>query len=252
MENIEQIITKFEPISLEEMDSVRLLNRTDTKYLMSIEQMLKALEDMAAFYRILEIEKKRTNNYQTLYFDTPDFRFYHSHHNGKLNRRKVRFRKYLDSDLCYLEIKFKNNKERTIKKRTKAADFESVLSEKSKKFIEANSPISTQNLEPKLQNQFTRLTFVHKTAKERLTIDLRLKFKTELNNSDLSNIVIAELKQEKQSSRSDFINVMRKYHIRPMRISKYCIGTALLNKDLKINGFKPKLLALKKIANGTI
>jgi len=35
-------------------------------------------------------------------------------------------------------------------------------------------------------------------------------------------------------------------------ISKYCIGSALLNKNLKANNFKEKILTLNKIENGLV
>ena len=44
---------------------------------------------------------------------------YHDHHNGKLNRYKVRRRRYIDTDTEFLEVKLKNNKKRTIKSRIK-------------------------------------------------------------------------------------------------------------------------------------
>ena len=110
-------ISLFEPISLSEMDSVKLMNRSDTKFVFSNQTLLQTLPKLQGYYRVLEIENIRLSSYQSLYYDTEDFQFYHQHHNGKTNRNKVRYREYIDSGISFLEIKHKNNKGKTIKKR---------------------------------------------------------------------------------------------------------------------------------------
>ena len=47
------------------------------------------------------------NKYQTVYFDTPDFKNFHDHRCGKLPREKFRWRKYGDSEDEFLEKKRK-------------------------------------------------------------------------------------------------------------------------------------------------
>ncbi|PJA07387.1 MAG: hypothetical protein COX70_06865 [Flavobacteriales bacterium CG_4_10_14_0_2_um_filter_32_8] len=235
------------------MDDVKLQNRTDTKFVFEADLLPLILNDIKDNYTILEINGKRTNSYQTLYYDTKNLDCYLQHHNGKTNRIKIRFRKYIESDLNYLEIKLKNNKERTIKSRKKIDTLETILSPKSKSFIENNSFYKSEHLIPVLWNKFTRITLAHKTKKERLTIDLNLSFKSYSTNleSSISHIIIAEVKQEKASINSDFIQAIKKYHVQKSGMSKYCIGTALLNKDIKSNNFKEKILKINKLKNDT-
>ncbi len=244
-------LNQLSPISLKEMDRVKLQNRTDTKFVFNADILPKVLTEIKPYYSILEIKEKRTNSYETLYYDTEDLRSYIQHHNGKANRIKVRFRKYIESELVFLEVKYKNNKSRTIKARTKTKDIEQGLSDASKEFVEANSYsfFDGQEIVPTLWNNFTRLTLVHKTANERLTIDLNLGFKSfdKKNEKNIPHIIIAEVKQEKASSNSDFIKAIRAHHIRQSSMSKYCVGTALLNKDLKQNNFKERILKIKKL-----
>lgn len=246
-----EALNKISPISLIEMDRVKLQNRTDTKFVFNAKLLPQILTEIAPFYSVLEINNKRTNSYKTLYFDTKELKSYIQHHNGKANRIKVRFRKYVESELNFLEVKFKNNKQRTIKARTKTAGIETALSEFSKAFIQKNSYSFFGNDEiiPVLWNNFTRITLVHKTANERLTIDLNLGFKTFSENSEenIPYLTIAEVKQEKASSNSDFIKSIRKHHIRESSMSKYCVGSALLNKGLKQNNFKERILNIKKL-----
>ena len=244
-------LNKLTPISLKEMDRVKLQNRTDTKFIFNANDLSTILTEIAPHYSILEIKGKRTNSYQTLYYDTKDFLSYIQHHNGKANRIKVRFRKYIESELVYLEVKYKNNKSRTIKARTKIKKIEEGLSDFSKQFVETNSYsfFNGQEIVPTLWNSFTRLTLVHKTANERLTIDLDLGFKSfsDHREENLPHLIIAEVKQEKASSNSDFIKAIRKHYIRQSSMSKYCVGTALLHKNIKQNNFKERILKINKL-----
>ena len=101
------LANKFEPISLNEMEHVSLLKRVDTKYLLSTMHLSGILAYLTESYRILSVNHVRVNRYETLYFDTPNFMFYFKHHNGQLNRHKIRCRRYVSSDLSFLEIKHK-------------------------------------------------------------------------------------------------------------------------------------------------
>lgn len=251
MNTLLNIISQFDPISLEEMDRVKLQNRTDTKYVFEASLLPDILAEITSQYSILEIDNKRTNSYKTLYYDTDELTSYMQHHNGKANRIKIRFRKYIESKLNFLEVKFKNNKGRTIKSRIKVSDIEESLSQSSKSFIEEHSFYKGDQLNSVLWNFFTRITLVSKTVNERLTIDLDLGFKNTKNENEnkIPHIIIAEVKQEKASVNSHFIKAMRKYHIQPSGMSKYCVGTALLNKNIKSNNFKERILKIKKLKN---
>ena len=105
LENIENIINKYSPISLEEMNSVALMKRTDTKFVINKSQLSIILNNLDVHYRILQIKEDRLMSYSSLYFDTTENKFYNDHHNGKNYRTKIRQRKYVESDLCFLEIK---------------------------------------------------------------------------------------------------------------------------------------------------
>ncbi|MFT6845998.1 MAG: hypothetical protein ACJAUV_002200 [Flavobacteriales bacterium] len=246
--NFDQLLYDFNPISLDEMDEVRLLNRTDTKFVFNNKHLQEILPFLKDAYSSLEINGKRAAQYRTLYFDTEEFQLYKQHHNGKKNRNKVRFRSYVDSNLNFLEVKFKDNKGRTHKSRIMVDAIEEELSDTSKTFLKTTQ-VGEKKLVAKIWNSFKRITLVNLKAKERLTLDFDLTFEQDGKKYTLDNIIVAEVKQEKASGDSDFIKLMRANHICNSRISKYCTGTALLNTDLKHNLFKEKLLQLKKISN---
>ena len=246
MSNLPQIVADFLPISLDEMDDVKLMSRTDTKFAFKANKMPLLLQKLLPFYRVLAIDGELIHDYKSLYYDTDNRKFYLDHHNGRVNRNKIRFREYVGSKLTFLEIKRKNNKGKTIKKRMKVNAISNELSEKQQNYIEKiiGRPMEVN---AKQWINFSRITFVHKTQKERLTIDVNLTFENSNEKGDMKHIVIAEVKQERMSRSSDFMRIAKEMHILPIRISKYCLTTLALNPELKKNRFKEKVLFINKL-----
>lgn len=228
------------------MDEVKLMNRVDTKFIFEHDLLEKVLDEIKAHYYVLEINGVRLNAYRSLYFDTEDFKFYFEHHNGKKNRNKVRFREYIDSGICFLEVKTKNNKGKTIKERIKVSEIPNRMTEEGKRFV-YDIMGREEALEAKHWNMFRRITLVNKHIKERLTIDVEIKFKGDDLETDLDQMVIAEVKQEKVNYASTFMRIIKENGVRPFRISKYCMATASLYPLLKNNNFKPKFLKINKL-----
>jgi hypothetical protein len=246
MQVAENIVNQFEPITLSEMEHVKLMDRTDTKFVFSSDQFDVVMNTLLPYYRILEINAVRFNRYQTLYYDTPELALYYKHHVGKLNRYKVRHRSYLESGIGFLEIKFKNNKGRTIKTRMKQGTAPIQWQSENIHFFEQHLPFFAANLAPIIWINYKRLTLVSKTSAERVTIDLELEFKHAQIHKTVQHLIIAEVKQEKRSA-SAFLKVMKQHHIREGSISKYCMGVASMVNDVKTNNFKQKLRVLQTI-----
>lgn len=243
---IVNIVKGLEPISLAEMDSVALMKRTDTKFIIHEKDLIAVLKSIQNKYRVLEINNNRILTYASLYFDTPSKKFYLDHHNRKVNRTKVRMRKYVESDLCFLEIKQKDGKGKTTKSRIPIDDFETDLSDNSIEFIE-NTTQESFDLEPIIWNKFNRITLVNIENKERLTIDLNLSFKIKKAYKTYKNLVIIEVKQERFSRTSPIVKQLKLKQINPYKISKYCIGMISVYRDLKYNRFKSKLMKVNKL-----
>lgn len=247
MEQISQILTHYQPISLEEMDVVKLLNRIDSKYVMSKTTFERLLPQLSEHYKVLEIAGKRSANYNSLYFDSKDFKFYLDHHNGRVNRHKVRIRKYVDSNLCFFEIKHKI-KGRTDKKRILIDDFTFPFDEKMNHFMNQIIP-NVPALSDIIYNSFERVTLVNNERKERLTFDIGLNFNWDGKDFGFDKIVIAEVKQEVNNSQTPGRLLFKENQIREAKVSKYCIGMGMLNNELKTNRFKSKYLLIDKIQN---
>ncbi|MCU0822242.1 MAG: polyphosphate polymerase domain-containing protein [Spirochaetes bacterium] len=254
MNQIKNHLSIFKAIGLENLNSIELLKRHDTKYIFHRDKLPSVFKYLNQYYNILEIDGKRIFKYENMYYDTDDYFFYHQHHNQRINRYKVRLRRYIDSDKCYLELKFKNNKGKTIKNRLllKDKNFNSELSEESKIFagnyILDNDEIILDKIRPKLLVDFYRITLAGQSIKERITFDINLTYTDRYSNTfKLNNLIIAELKQENFSMNSPFIKCFRELRFSPMQFSKYCMGIALTEKNVKSNRFKKKLLTLQKV-----
>ncbi|MFL5728198.1 MAG: polyphosphate polymerase domain-containing protein [Cytophagaceae bacterium] len=244
----EQILNEFDPISLEEMDDVKLLDRTDTKYILASSQLPSVLSRLSKSYRVLEVNGARISRYETLYYDTEDFQLYLAHQNKKANRYKIRARKYVDSDLHFFEIKLKNNKGRTIKERVKTKSIKETLGEKASAFLRERTQFDPAAMKPKIWVNYTRITLVNTDTKERVTIDSQLCFEKDKIKKPFGHIAIVEVKQAKAST-SVFGKLMREMHIESGSMSKYCIGVTQFYDSIKKNNFKPRLLFLNKIAH---
>ena len=251
MKTFSNLLSAFDQITLSEMDNVKLMSRTDTKFVFNVELLPEILLKLQAHYRVLNINGLNITDYQTLYYDTDDFLFYNQHQCGKANRCKVRYRTYVQSDLHFFEVKNKNNKEVTTKKRIKTLEETAKISEKSLDFYHNTAIVNDADLKPKLWVNYSRITLVNKNQPERLTLDLNLHFENDEITKEYNNLVIAELKQERRT-KSVFMEVIGSYFIREFSISKYCLGIASLYNNVKKNNLKTKLLTLKKISHETL
>lgn len=243
---VEELIARFDPISLAEMDGVKLQSRMDTKYAFHAEDLPRFLEALLPEYRLLEVNGERGVRYRSLYFDTHDLKHFIDHHNGRIFRSKVRFREYIGSGLCYLEVKRKTGRGGTDKARMKVSCIPAELDTEQQAFVGRASGVDVP-LEGVLWNHFTRLTLVHRTRQERLTIDCGLRFSAPEGSAGLDGICVAELKESRADRGSPFAALMRASGVRPSGLSKYCIGMLLLGLAPKRNAFKPVLLRLEHL-----
>ncbi|MEI3531089.1 MAG: polyphosphate polymerase domain-containing protein [Bacteroidaceae bacterium] len=227
---LENVISDMPRIGLEETGKVRLMNRTDRKYLANRNLLLKFLRLTKDEYSILVASGSPVSVYSTTYWDTDDHQFYTRHHNGCRPRTKVRVRTYVDTETTFLEVKNKDNHNKTRKSRVRLASPEEMNSDDEEMFLEEKAYVSLNDIHPCLRNRFSRLTLVNKAFTERLTIDFDVNF-TNLETqqeAQLGNIVIMELKRSGKSDSPAF-DALIKLRIKPQGFSKYCIGTYLTN-----------------------
>jgi len=237
----------MKPITLAEMSGVKLMNRTDTKFVTTMPQLLRLLQMAQDDYFVQDIDGERNALYDTTYFDTLDFDMYEEHQHGHAGRQKIRFRTYVSSHLQFMEIKTKNNRGRTKKKRIEVTDMDLADTAK-REFIAERLKFDVDSLQPHMHNYFHRVTLVNRAKTERLTIDTQLQFNNVLTgvSKDMGPLVIVELKRDGLVF-SPVLEMLRQLRIHPHGFSKYCMGAALTNPTLPLHRFKQKLREVEKI-----
>ena len=197
--DILQLLQALPPITLDEMAGIKLMNRTDTKFLTNKAQLMQVLALAKDDYYVQRINGKAIAQYRTIYWDSPDYRFYHMHQAGHRPRTKVRVRTYEDSGgLTFLEVKKKDNHGKTKKKRIQIAGQEAVFDNGGDEFVIKHTGCSLHEFHPCLQNHFHRITLVNRGKTERLTIDFDIDY-TNFDTNSLANsdqLVIIELKRD--------------------------------------------------------
>ena len=240
---IEATLSDFPSISLEEVQKASLLKRKDRKYLFSFSHLPEVLGRVLEDYRVLEIEGIRSHEYSTYYYDTSDLDMYHMHHRGRANRHKLRFRKYGTSGSYFLEVKKKNAKGITSKKRIPTDGMEASILKQKEEFLTTYTPYRYDGMAMMLENGFNRIT-----------LDYQLRFSGNGSGVELEfpGISIAEIKFASHLSGSPFHAALRKSKITQRRFSKYAIGMALVNPELKQNRFKEKVRRVHRINSNYI
>lgn len=237
--------------TLERMRGVKLMNRIDTKYVLHYDEAIQLLETAATQgYMVQIIGQVRACRYQTLYYDTAERAMYVAHHNRKLTRQKIRTRHYVESGITFLEIKNKTNRGRTRKRRVEIAhDLYNGFYDDgiAAEFYNANANYPIGDIAPALTTEFTRITLVNKEYTERLTIDFDLRYCDMQSGREggVAEMVILELKQDGRRT-SQIKRILEQMRIRPLKVSKYCLGTVLTVKGVKDNRFKAKLRDIEK------
>jgi hypothetical protein len=203
--------------------------RRDTKYIMHYHDWTGLIDALKDAYCVVLHYGKISQTYSTVYYDSPDLVFYMAHHNGHGNRMKMRTRTYSDG-LSFFEVKQKTNKGLTIKERhTEPTD-------------------QFNGLIPQIEVVYDRITMYDKNFDEKLTFDFNLSFRNNQSEIRFDSIVIAETKKMK-FTHSTFVNEIKSKKIESNSLSKYCLGMASLNPNLKQNNFKAVLHAINKLKN---
>ena len=237
--------SKFMSADMELLSSRSLQRRLDQKYIMGIDQLHNLLENLCEHYTILPTSNQNVSLYQTKYFDTQEFTFFKNHLRGKRPRYKVRLRRYPDRQLCMLECKEKNAADITIKHRIEVPYSTNSLVNHHE-FI-GHVPCCPSTLVSSLSNTFHRITLLHKTLQERLTIDFNIEFYTETAQFSLDRCIIVERKRLPAAKRSTVPSLLRRFRAYPLSISKYCIGGYHLLNTNKNTLYRTKSRILRSV-----
>lgn len=245
--NFLQNVQNLAPVTLAQLDAVSLQNRIDSKYVFNKDDLMTLIPCLFKNYKVLDIDSLRSFSYENNYFDTKDLLLYQDHHNGYVNRIKVRSRKYVESNLCYFEIKKKEKVNRTYKHRTKLSGLVYTVSSENHDLVQSYTRKDLHDLQFILKNNFNRITLVNNDFTERVTIDYNLLFADERNEVTLDQVAIIEVKQSKVTQNSPLVAFLRAQNTRQNSFSKYIIGVISLHPEIKKNNFLPIIKNLNKI-----
>lgn len=240
---LDTLLVGFTPISLKALNQkADMLERKDNKYVLSHQQLCITLQDFSEHFDVLEIDALRSFQYRTLYFDDPELSAYYQHHQRRRKRCKVRLRDYVDVGVSYLEVKLKDRRKATVKKRMPISAQRRLLQPDSLDFIESQhqqlyGESFNRPLFASLGMTYRRITLVAKQGTERLTIDANLRFSGCGQTYDVGdNTFIVETKSKNGSGLGD--RVLRSRGIRPTpRCSKYCLGLIATGQVRRCNNF---------------
>jgi hypothetical protein len=239
------LITGFDTVSLSDTKAFQLFNRVDVKYLTTIETVLDCLPHLQSHYQIVTANGSKLVDYRTIYFDSPELKMYHDHHNGRKSRYKIRYREYAQTGDRFLEIKHKQAGV-THKKRVAVDRFSLPLNGGTREFIESNTPYEVTQLKPVVRTEFIRLTLINKMVCERITIDLGVMFDEFGHHYEMPNLAIVEIKKQRDGHCSVLSDCLKERLVRPVSISKYCVGIAKLYPHIKYNQFKSVMRLIEK------
>lgn len=247
---IAQGLDRFAALGLDELNQkAAMLERLDNKYVVPATALAPALADLARHFDVLEIEGKRSFTYATRYYDDAGLRGYYDHHQGRRKRCKVRIRDYVDAGFSYLEVKLKDRRSVTVKKRMRLPTGQTFLDEAGVSFVrgcydELYGEEFGHGLGQVIAMEYQRITLVAREGGERMTIDAGLRFQTDGAETPVGDgLFIIETKSARGNGLAD--KILRDVHMHPTaRCSKYCVGMAATGQVGRINRFLPALRRL--------
>jgi hypothetical protein len=241
---------RLTPIGLDALDAVAPLRRRfDTKYLLSHAALVELMDRLKSTHRVLEIEGLRAFEYRSTYFDTHELAAFRDHLQGRRRRLKIRVRHYVETDACFLELKLRDSRGRTIKHRLPYhAELRRSLNTDSRAALERwvrdeyGRP-APWPLRPALDVVYRRTTLVAPDRGERLTVDLDLRMSAPgglaWGRLDPDLAVVESKSARGRALAAHALNAVGARRLETM--SKYCLGIALARRHGRGNALLPVL-----------
>lgn len=230
--------TDFAPISLGELEAAASLQtRIDRKYLVPTSALPGLLAELDPRARVLEIDGDRVFAYESVYFDTPALTSYLGAARRRRNRFKVRTRTYVDSEQCWVEVKTRGPRGATVKNRLPhEATGRTELDDPALEFTSGVLGDLDGPMAPTLVSTYDRVTF-HIPAgahgpDSRTTIDTDLVWTDADTGREHALLGLAIIETKTGSTPSSTDRLLWRHGHRPVRISKYGTGMAVLHPDL--------------------
>ncbi len=232
------LVSSLPAISLQELnDAASLQQRVDRKYIVTAVQLADLVDHLSHRLAALEIDGERSFGYESTYFDTPELKSFHDAAYRRRQRYKVRTRAYRQSRKAMLEVKTRDGRGKTIKRR-QAHDFDArqFLDTEATAFVDSALGVSGlgRTLWPLLTTAYRRTTLVDLDDVARVTVDADFRFVDwHGRRGGLDGRFVLETKSSGSPGFTD--RYLWQIGARPEKISKYGTGLAVLNPSLPSN-----------------
>lgn len=231
-------VDRLPSVTLAELnDTAALLTRIDRKYVIAAGELDAVVTGIDGL-RVLEIDGRRTSRYESTYLDTVALDSWIAAAHRRRRRWKVRTRVYADTGEQWLEVKTRGLRGSTVKERlphhgidvTGAADtwVRDRLGAAHVHDVDPTGLIAT------LHTSYRRTTLLLAGDAGRATVDRDLRWVSGHGTADVGDVLIVETKSGTPSPGPLDRRLWELGH-RPVRISKYGTGLALLTPDLPGN-----------------
>jgi VTC domain len=236
--------SRLRPMSLDAVTSAAgLQTRVDRKYLVPASVFELLVDSLADRMMVLEIGGSRLFRYESVYFDTPELMAYRQHAHGRRRRAKVRTRTYLDSGDCLLETKAVGAHGETIKTRyPHRVEARHQLDARARELVarQLGTLLVTDDLAAVVTTAYRRATLVDPTGGSRITCDVDLEFRGPGGSRPgPCDMVLIESKALGAATQAD--RALYRLGQRPVSLSKYCVGMAMLDPSLPANKWNREL-----------
>jgi hypothetical protein len=219
---------------------LRSLRRVDRKYVVAEGLLNAALASVEDDLVVLTVDGRRDQEYDTLYFDSPDLHSFHAARARRPQRSKVRVRSYDAATQSVLEVKRRGRDGVTTKERHL---WTGTFDAASQQFLGLHLASSfsqpgqvekfIDELEPTGRTLYARIALVHKDI-VRITIDRNL---TVGPPARLSHLLPGQFIVETKSlgAATEFDKLLWGLGARPSTISKYALAIAASRPEQPTN-----------------
>ena len=237
-------VNRLAAVSLAELNAeAELLTRVDRKYVVAADEVDAVLTGLypttRAGLRVLEIDGRRSSRYESTYLDTVDLDSWTSAAHRRRRRWKGRTRVYADTGECWLEVKTRGRRGATVKERLPHDDRRGLSAASGAWLRERLGAAHVHDVDPRglvatLHTSYRRTTLLLDGGAGRATIDRDLRWVSGHGTAAVGDVLVVETKSG--STRPGPLD-RRLWELghRPLRISKYGTGLALLTPDLAGN-----------------
>ena len=234
-------LIELPPVDLEQLNaSAQLLTRIDRKYVIGRDDLATLVGGVEGLH-VLEVDGRRGFHYASTYFDTADLAGWAASAHPRRRRWKVRSRLYADTGECWLEVKTRGSRAVTVKERTPYdADRRGEMTPPAQTWVGDRlvaagvGGVDPAGLGATLRTRYRRTTLLLPDGTGRATIDSDLTWEAPAGRACVGDVLVVETKSPPGGPGPLDLRLWRLGH-RPVRLSKYGTGLALLTPGLPRN-----------------